>query len=176
MINHTKMRVPKKYEHMIEEIIKDVDGYWIHLAEGFYSPDTGAHTIHEETQKDALACIRNIKEETYCLKSANGKYTEMNMTFEEAVERFKTVRIYDGEEMHSRQTGSNVERIWDIHNLKRNPEIVKEELEQEVERLEKAITEENRKDLEQEIERIHEGIRTLLEEIEARRRSQNEAD
>lgn len=176
MINHTKMRVPKKYEHMIEEIIKDVDGYWIHLAEGFYSPETGTHTIHEGTQKDALACIRNIKEETYDLKNVDGTYTEVDMTFEEAVKRFKTIRIYDGEEMYSRQTGSNVERIWDVCNLKRNPEIVKEELEQDVERLERAITEENRKDLEQEIERIHEGIRSLLEEIESRRRAQNEAD
>lgn len=61
MINKTKMRIPKKYHLAIDEIMKDSTGYWIWLNEDYISTETGTHTIHEYTQKDALAQLKTIK-------------------------------------------------------------------------------------------------------------------
>lgn len=64
MVNNTSLKVPKKYEHMIQEVIYDRwDKWFIYLNEGCYSPETGCQTIHEYTQADALKQIREIKEE-----------------------------------------------------------------------------------------------------------------
>lgn len=60
MINNTTLKVPKKYHDMIEDIYKDIDGYWINLKEEFYSTGTGTNTIHEYTQKDVLKELKTI--------------------------------------------------------------------------------------------------------------------
>ena len=65
MKNATTIKVPKKYEHMIEEIWTEDDGwfgnglsYWVSIADGFYSPEMYSHTLHESTQKEILRLIR----------------------------------------------------------------------------------------------------------------------
>lgn len=61
-LTNTNIKVPKKYHKMIKEIDyegKD-DGYWAYLEEGYISPDTDSHTIHEYKQSDLLKIIRNV--------------------------------------------------------------------------------------------------------------------
>ena len=60
MVNETSIRVPKKYQHMIDEIYQDPDGYWCCLNQGWRSPSTGCHTIHEDSQPEVLRCIREV--------------------------------------------------------------------------------------------------------------------
>ena len=61
--NTTKIKVPKKYHHMIKEIYHDSDGYWVRTAKGFYAygVDFEAHVIHEDKQADILTHIRMIR-------------------------------------------------------------------------------------------------------------------
>lgn len=61
MKNNTTIKVPKKYQRMIDEIDKDMDGYWVYTRKGYYSPDTGTHTIHEYTQHETLKMVRNLQ-------------------------------------------------------------------------------------------------------------------
>lgn len=61
MINTTTIKVPKKYEGMIQFVEKDCDGYWAYSLPGFYFPDMGCHTAHEDTQAALLEMIRTIK-------------------------------------------------------------------------------------------------------------------
>lgn len=61
MTNLTKIKVSKKYIHMIDEIYRDPDGYWCYTNKGFYSPETGCHTIHEDRQDELLKQIRLIQ-------------------------------------------------------------------------------------------------------------------
>ena len=62
MINRTNLRISeKKYGKIIDEIMHDSTGYWIWLNENYYSTETGCQTIHEYTQKDALAQLKTIK-------------------------------------------------------------------------------------------------------------------
>lgn len=180
MINNTKMRIPKKYEHMIEEINHDQDGYWVALADGFYSAETGSHTIHEETQKDTLACIRNIKEETYDLVDEDGTCIAEDMSLEQAVERYKTTKRTQN--MFSRQLGSDVEKIWSTENLKRNNDIVMKEITQDLEEITVELSlvhdigdgvygdvhqGEDREKLLKEYDRLNEALARLEEEIKA---------
>ena len=60
MENKTNLKVPKKYQIAIEEVQKDCTGYWIWLKEDYISSETGCHTIHEYTQKDALKALQTI--------------------------------------------------------------------------------------------------------------------
>lgn len=65
MKNETKIRVPKKYHKMIQEIYHDSDGYWCYTAEGYYAAGMDGydvcHTIHEDTVIELLEQIRQIK-------------------------------------------------------------------------------------------------------------------
>jgi hypothetical protein len=65
MINSTNIKVPKKYHHMIKEIYKDDDGYWVILNDGFYAAGYGPydefHTIHEDTVSEVLYHIRQLE-------------------------------------------------------------------------------------------------------------------
>lgn len=63
MKNNAHMRIPKEYHHMIDEVDRDTDGYWIYTAKGFYASGVGkdCHTINEQYQKDALEQIKLIK-------------------------------------------------------------------------------------------------------------------
>lgn len=58
MKNYTKIRVPKKLQGRVEEIHHDSDGYWVYLSKGWCWDDEGLHTIHEDTQKEVLSCLR----------------------------------------------------------------------------------------------------------------------
>lgn len=62
MINNTNIKIPKKYNEMIEEIYYEgkEDGYWCVLKEGFISTDSECGTIHEWTVKDLLASLKSI--------------------------------------------------------------------------------------------------------------------
>lgn len=60
MKNQTSIKVPKKYQGAIDEIIKDVEGYWVYLNDGYKSSDTMTYTIHEYTQKDVLKSLQTI--------------------------------------------------------------------------------------------------------------------
>ena len=60
MKNQTSIKVPKKYHVAIDEIIKDVEGYWVYLNDGYKSSDTMTYTIHEYTQKDVLKALQTI--------------------------------------------------------------------------------------------------------------------
>lgn len=51
------MKIPAKYKERVAHIDIDCDGIWIYLI-GYYCASSGCHTIHEMTQKDALACLR----------------------------------------------------------------------------------------------------------------------
>ena len=52
------MIIPKKYVERVEEYYKDSDGWWIYLNRGWCWDDKGLHTIHEDTQKEALFALR----------------------------------------------------------------------------------------------------------------------
>jgi hypothetical protein len=59
----TNIKVPKKYQHMIDEIEQDSDGYWAYSKYGFYFEYMGneCHTAHEDTKTDLLKVIRSLK-------------------------------------------------------------------------------------------------------------------
>lgn len=63
--NRTSLRVPRKYQHMVESIHhEECDGkrdYWLYTAKGYYSPEMECGTIHEFTQRDVLAYLRNVR-------------------------------------------------------------------------------------------------------------------
>jgi len=53
------MRIPKKYEERVELLEHDEDGWWIYLNYGWCWDCKGLHIIHEDTQKEALRCLKN---------------------------------------------------------------------------------------------------------------------
>lgn len=61
MINKTTIKIPAKYVPMLELVEHDSDGYWAYTNAGYYSPEMGCHTIHEDTQAALLAVIRGIE-------------------------------------------------------------------------------------------------------------------
>lgn len=63
MVNTTTIKVPKKYQSMLELVEADGDGYWAYSKEGYYFQGMGAKTAHEDTQKELLSMIRTLKEE-----------------------------------------------------------------------------------------------------------------
>ena len=61
IINPTSLVIPKKYQHMIEQVSHDIDGWFVYLRDGYVSPSTGCQTIHEYTKADAMKEIRRIQ-------------------------------------------------------------------------------------------------------------------
>lgn len=63
MKNTTTVRVPKKYQPMIELIEHDSDGYWAYSNYGYHFSGMGGdcHTAHEDTHKDLLNMIRTLE-------------------------------------------------------------------------------------------------------------------
>jgi hypothetical protein len=61
--NNTKMKIPKKYMPMIDELYKDGEGYWCYSKEGYYFEEMGqgCHTAHEDTQHEIYLVIRTLK-------------------------------------------------------------------------------------------------------------------
>lgn len=54
------LKIPKKYQHTIEEWYHDSDGYWVKLKPGYIDGGTGTGWIHEDTQKRTLEAIREV--------------------------------------------------------------------------------------------------------------------
>jgi hypothetical protein len=63
MVNNTTIKVPKKYQPMLEVVDQDGDGYWAYAREGYIFKGMGCGTAHEYTQKELLDMIRTIQEE-----------------------------------------------------------------------------------------------------------------
>lgn len=110
MKNATTIKVPKKYEHMIEEIWTEDDGwfgnglsYWVSIADGFYSPEMYSHTLHESTQKEILRLIRGIKRETYRLVDESRNELAASIGIKEAKEA--SIRMTPGQHVESECTG-----------------------------------------------------------------------
>lgn len=65
MINNTKMRIAKKYQHMIEEISAENDGLytmtWAYSKPGYYFERSGCHTENGYTQKELYKAIQTLK-------------------------------------------------------------------------------------------------------------------
>ena len=63
MKNTTKVRVPKKYENVIEEVWYEgrEDGYWASLKECCICWDTECHFVHEWNVKDFLQSLKSIE-------------------------------------------------------------------------------------------------------------------
>lgn len=97
MKNDTTIKVPKKYQHMIEIIYKDSDGYWAETKDGYFFPNMECHTAHEDTQTELLAEIRTI---SVCdCEECKGK-TQL--------EKSETVREEDGVGVAHRSTDSSI--------------------------------------------------------------------
>lgn len=58
MKNSTSIKIPAKYENMLDVVYKDVDGYWAETVAGFMFPSMECHTAHEDTQAELLRVIR----------------------------------------------------------------------------------------------------------------------
>ena len=53
------MYIKKAYANIVEDHDHDQDGWWVYLMPGVYVEYEGLHTIHEDTQKEALAVLYN---------------------------------------------------------------------------------------------------------------------
>ena len=66
MKNNTKMRIAKKYEHMIDEISAEFDGLytmtWAYAKPGYYFGNSGCHTENGYTQKELYKAIQTLQE------------------------------------------------------------------------------------------------------------------
>lgn len=65
-LNKTKIKVPKKYHHMLEELSlanAEDGGYWLHVHEGYYisHEDRRIKTRRYDTAKEVLSVIRTIQ-------------------------------------------------------------------------------------------------------------------
>lgn len=62
MKNNSNVKVPKKYQHMLEEIDFESrdSGYWAYSKKGFKFKYMGCHTAHEYNQKELLDVIRTL--------------------------------------------------------------------------------------------------------------------
>ena len=61
MVNETNIKVPKKYQNMIEAIEYDGWYYSCYSNKGYRFEATGAHTAIEERQSDMLSSIRSLE-------------------------------------------------------------------------------------------------------------------
>lgn len=65
MKNTTRVRIPKRYQDMIEEVYNDSDGrgYWCFSKKGYYFSDMdyGVHIVREDTQKHLIDMIRSLR-------------------------------------------------------------------------------------------------------------------
>lgn len=68
MKNNTKMKIAKKYQHMIEEISAEQYGHkvhevqtWAYSKPGYYFGRSGTHTENGYTQKELYKAIQTLK-------------------------------------------------------------------------------------------------------------------
>ena len=59
MENRTSYKIPQKYQHMVQLVMRDQDGVWIYLNDGYESNSTGSEVIHEDTFRECMAQLRN---------------------------------------------------------------------------------------------------------------------
>ncbi|MDU4493542.1 MAG: hypothetical protein E7J02_12160 [Staphylococcus warneri] len=60
-LNFLNKYIPKKYRTYINDVYKDIDGYWIELKPSYISTTTECSTIHELTIKDLKNELKSIK-------------------------------------------------------------------------------------------------------------------
>lgn len=63
MLNKTNIKIPEKYEDMIDLVWKDSDGYFAVLNENYHLDKFMCKSIHEYTQKSFLARLSQIKKD-----------------------------------------------------------------------------------------------------------------
>ena len=58
-------KLPKHILPFVEEVYKDIEGYWIYLSDGHIFKSTDSHTEHTDTLKELTKCCKkdNILEE-----------------------------------------------------------------------------------------------------------------
>lgn len=116
MKNNTSIRVPLKAQAKIKELWRDSDGYWATLNPGFFSPSTGTHSIHEDTQKRMLFEISQIEEERFDVRNECGGVIS-TVSVDEAIELFP--KLKPGRSIVSHATGCRIEQI--VKGLQHNP-------------------------------------------------------
>lgn len=60
MENRTNYRIPQRYQHMIQLVMKDQDGVWIYLNDGYYNSTTDCEIIHEDTFTECMKQLRTV--------------------------------------------------------------------------------------------------------------------
>ncbi|MFI2856829.1 hypothetical protein ACH6EH_06785 [Paenibacillus sp. JSM ZJ436] len=60
MKNTTNMKIPAKYQPMLDEVTRDSDGYWAYSNKGYMFDEMGCHTASEDTQAALMAVIRSL--------------------------------------------------------------------------------------------------------------------
>lgn len=60
-LNFLNKYIPKKCRTYINDVYKDIDGYWIELKPSYISTTTECSTIHELTIKDLKNELKSIK-------------------------------------------------------------------------------------------------------------------
>lgn len=60
MRNETTVKIPKKYQPMLDEAFHDSDGYWAYTKNGYRFDATESHTAHGYTQAEFLQDIRSL--------------------------------------------------------------------------------------------------------------------
>ena len=81
MNNTTNIKVPKKYQHMLDTIEFEPaeGGYWAYAKEGYEFGCMTAHTAHEYNQKDMLDAIRTLREcECHECQQEDNSHSEEN--------------------------------------------------------------------------------------------------
>lgn len=51
------MYIKKAYAGLVQDVDHDMDGWWIYATPGVYVEYEGLHTIHEDTQREALKVL-----------------------------------------------------------------------------------------------------------------------
>lgn len=61
-VNNTTVRIPKKYQEMLEEVSIEFGGeYWAYCKDGYEFGNTETQTAHDYTQADLLKSIRTLR-------------------------------------------------------------------------------------------------------------------
>lgn len=60
--NNTKVKIPNKYRHAINEIDFDGDMYWVYTNKGYMFSTTQCHTENAYNQNELLTVIRQVHE------------------------------------------------------------------------------------------------------------------
>lgn len=98
MKNNTKMRIAKKYQHMIDEISAEFDGLytmtWAYAKQGYYFGNSGTHTENGYTQKELYKAIQTLQkcDCTECEKAKQKKELENHANGLVSIKKHRFVR------------------------------------------------------------------------------------